>query len=308
MKAPRDLGTARPVLDARALLGECPRWSVRDSRLWWVDIAGRALHRFDPASGRDERWDLPSEPGCLALTRHGRVVLALRDGFHRFDPASGRLDLLAPAPYDPREFRFNDGRCDAAGRFFAGAMFELRTAERASVHCLERGRLREAWGPAQGLGVKVSNGLAFAADGLTLLQSDTPNHVIWRFDYDVATGTASHRRVFARVDADRDSPGYGGRPDGACFDARGGYWSAQYEGGRVLRFAPDGTVDAVVRVPARRPTMAAFGGPGLATLFVTTAREGASETELAEFPLSGGLFALETGHTGLPEPDYTDDP
>jgi sugar lactone lactonase YvrE len=294
MSTPRELGTARLVLDARATLGECPRWSSRESRLWWVDIAGRAIHRFDPASGHDERWALPSAPGCLAFARSGGLVVALRDGFHRFDSATGRLAALAPAPYDARDFRFNDGRCDAAGRFWAGAMYEPRTHERASMYCLERGALREAWGPAQGLGVKVSNGLAFSADGRALFQSDTPGHVIWRFDFDVATGEA------------RNSPAYGGRPDGACLDRDGFYWSAQYEGGRVLRFAPDGSIDAVLRVPVRRPTMVAFGGPDLATLFVTTAREGASEAELAEFPHSGGLFALETGHAGLPEPDYAD--
>lgn len=306
MTAPRDLGTARLVLDARATLGECPRWSGRESRLYWVDIAGRALHRFDPASGRDERWSLPSEPGCFALRRAGGLVLALRDGFHGFDPSTGRLEAIAAAPYDPCEFRFNDGRCDAAGRFWAGAMYEPRTDARASMYCLERGTVREAWGPAQGLGVKVSNGLAFSADGRTLFQSDTPGHVIWRFDFDGATGRATRRREFARVPADRGSPAYGGRPDGACLDREGFYWSAQYEGGRVLRFTPDGAVDAVLRVPARRPTMIAFGGPDLATLFVTTAREGAGEAELAEFPHAGGLFALATGHAGWPEPDYAD--
>lgn len=306
MTAPRDLGTARLALDARALLGECPRWSARESRLWWADIAGLALHRFDPATGRDERWAMPSEPGCFALARAGGLVVAMRTGFHRFDADRGTLEPIAPAPFDPRDFRFNDGRCDARGRFYAGAMFEPRTEERAAMFCLERGRVREAWGPAQGLGVKVSNGLAFAEDGRSLLQADTPNHVIWRFDYHEAAGTVSNRRAFARVPADRESPGYGGRPDGACFDAEGFCWSAQYEGGRVLRFAPDGTVDAVVRVPVRRPTMVAFGGPRLATLYITTAREGAGSAELAEFPLAGSLFAIETGHTGLAEPDYAD--
>jgi sugar lactone lactonase YvrE len=172
------------------------------------------------------------------------------------------------------------------------------------MHCLEDGRVREGWGPGSGWGVKVSNGLAFSPDGRTLYQSDTPNHVVYRFDFDVATGSVANRREFARVPGDRSAPGYGGRPDGAAVDREGCYWSAQYEGARVVRFTPEGVPCGIVRVPARRVTMVAFGGAALATLYVTTAREGASAAELADFPHSGGLFACEVGVEGLAEPSY----
>ena len=300
----RDYGTARLLLDARATLGECPLWSLRDQALYWVDIAGKAIHRFDPASGQDHVWPTPSEPGCIALARAGGLVVALRDGFYRFATSTGTLSKIAEAPYDTSTMRFNDGRCDAQGRFWAGAMFEPRTAERASMWCLERGRVREGWGPNTGLGVKVSNGLAFSLDGRTAYQSDTPNHVIYRFDVDPAAGTVGTRVVFAQLPDDRPSPTYGGRPDGAAIDAEGCYWSAQYEGGRVLRFSPAGKIIGVLHVPVRRPTMVAFGGPALTTLFVTSAREGASPEELAEFPQSGGLFACDVGVAGRPEPEY----
>lgn len=304
MSALRDYGLARLALDARAQLGECPLWSVSEQALYWVDIDGHSIHRFDPATGVDNHWTMPCEPGCIAFAQRGGLVAALRDGIYRFLPASGELRRIANAPYDATQMRFNDGRCDAEGRFWAGAIYEPRTLERASMYCLDSGVLREGWGPGQGLGVKVSNGLAFSPDGRAVYQSDTPNHVVYRFDFDAATGHAANRRVFARVDDDRASADYGGRPDGAAVDREGFYWSAQYEGARVLRLTPDGEACAVIRVPARRVTMVAFGGPALTTLYITTARQGANEAELADFPHSGGLFACEVEVAGPPEPQY----
>jgi sugar lactone lactonase YvrE len=137
-------------------------------------------------------------------------------------------------------------------------------------------------------------------------QSDTPNHVIYRFPFDEANGKVGPREVFARCAADRTDPDYGGRPDGAAIDSEGNYWSAQYEGGRVLRFSADGAVTGVVRVPARRTTMIAFGGPQLKTLYITTAREGAGAEELAIQPHAGGIFAIELDTAGRAEPQYID--
>lgn len=303
-RAPDDLGTAHLVLDAQAELGECPLWSADEQALYWVDIAGHAIHRFYPATGEDRHWSVPSEPGCIARASSGTLIAALRSGFHRFDSTTGNLTKITGAPYDTATQRFNDGRCDARGRFWAGAMFEPRTTEAAAMWCLEGDQVREGWGPRTGLGVKVSNGLAFSPDGRWVYQSDTPHHVIYRFPFDVDAGAAGRRETFARLPDNRGESGYGGRPDGAAVDAQGNYWSAQYEGARVLRFDPKGMLTGVLRVPARRPTMIAFGGPNLTTLYITTAREGASAAELAEFPQSGGLFAIDVDVPGCPEPAY----
>ncbi len=299
-------GEAKAIGTAIALLGECPLWSVRDQALYWVDISGRAIHRFKPADHTETRWPAPSEPGCIALAEAGGLIAALRAGFFRFDPDGGEFLKIAEAPYDPASFRFNDGRCDAAGRFFAGAMFEPRTAEHASMYVLDKGQVREAWGPKQGWGVKVSNGLAFSADGCWAFQSDTPNHVVYQFEFDQVAGRASHRRIFAERPANRTDPAYGGRPDGAAIDAEGCYWSAQFEGGQVLRFSPGGEVIGRVGVAARRTTMVAFGGDKLQTMYITTAREGATPDELTGFPHAGKLFAIDLPVAGRAEPLYRD--
>ena len=301
-----EIRDVRLVLDARAALAECPLWSEREQKLYWVDISGRMINRFDPATGQNAHWPMPCEPGCVALAASGGLVAALRDGFYRFYPVDARLEKIADAPYDTTTMRFNDGRCDAAGRFWAGAMFEPRTAEAASVYCLERGRVRRGWGPEEKLGVKVSNGLAFTADGRHVFQSDTPNHVVFQFPFDVKTGTIGTRREFARRPDNRSDADYGGRPDGAAVDSEGNYWSAQYEGRRVLRFSPRGEVTGVVHVPSKRVTMVAFGGADLRTLYITTAREGAAESELAAEPHAGGIFACELEVAGRAEPLYVD--
>ena len=248
---------------------------------------------------------MPSEPGCIALANDGLVV-ACRDGFYRFFPATETLTKIADAPYDQSNMRFNDGKCDAHGRFWAGAMYEPRTAALAAMFVLERGLVRTAWGPAQGFGVKVSNGLAFAADGRSVYQSDTPNHVVYRFAID-AHGSALSRDPWVRCPADKTAADYGGRPDGATLDRAGNYWSAQYEGGRVVCFSPAGEIEQVIHVAAKRTTMAAFGGADLQTLYITTAREGASADELLQYPQSGGIFACRLDHAqGLPAPFYLD--
>ncbi len=297
---------AELVFDARAELAECPLWSVAEQCLYWIDITGRRLHRYDPATGLDRVWWVPCEPGCIALAHGGGLVAALRDGFYRFYPEQSRFHKLADAPYDTADMRFNDGRCDASGRFWAGAMYQPRTSEQAAMFCLEGGMVCLGWGPEEDLGVKVSNGLAFAADGRSLFQSDTPNHVIYRFGFDMATGHVGERSVFARLPAKGEQALYGGRPDGAAIDTEGCYWSAQYEGGRVLRFSPQGEIIGVVHVPVMRPTMIAFGGADLRTLYITSAREGAADEELARQPQAGGIFAVRLEVAGRPEPLYRD--
>lgn len=284
----------RCVLDIKARLGECPQWSVDEQVLYWVDIDAPSLNRFDPASGVNLALPMPESIGSFAFRKSGGFVLALRSGLWFADSHGRPTQKIADAPYDGAHHRFNDGRCDRQGRFFAGFMNERRDANTAALW-----RLDPDLAFAEVLGdIMVSNGLAWSPDGRTMYHADTPTHVIRAFDYDPATGTPANPREFARFRGETD------RPDGGAVDAQGCYWTAFFRGGKVLRLSPQGHVLAEHAVPAMCPTMCAFGGPDLATLFVTTARTQRDDAELARLPLSGGLFAMRVDVPGLPEPSF----
>ena len=291
-----------PTPDA---LGESPFWHPQEQRLYWVDIPGRRVARVAvdglQAQGAVEYWPLDEEPGCIAPVQGGGLVLALRSGIHLARAWGGPLQLLAAAPYDTRKQRFNDGKCDPQGRFWAGSLYEPKDQTLGALYMLDGHGLHAMQG-----GVTTANGLAWSPDGRTAYWADTAAHQVRAFDVDPASGQLSNGRVFHQMPP--KSPGwawgsatpYGGRPDGAAVDAEGCYWSAQYEGGRLLRLSPKGEVLAEVPMPVMCPTMPCFGGPDLKTLFVTTARHGRSEAELAQYPDSGCVFAMRLAVAGLP--------
>ncbi len=288
----------RVAVATPALLGEGPMWVAEGQALWYCDIPARRLHRFEPGCGRSSHWDFHADIGSGAPCADGSFVLALRDGLWRFDPATDRRTLLAEPPYDGTEQRFNDGKADAAGRFWVGSIDEPRRPARAALYCFDEGRLT-----TRQQGITVSNGLAWSPDQRTMYWTDTSAHTVWAFDYELSTGAMSRRRVFASFaakPADGNLAGYGGRPDGAATDAEGCYWVAMYEGGRVLRFSPAGELLREVRLPALCPTMPCFGGPDLRTVFVTSASINRPAEELARLPYSGAVFAFEVDVPGLP--------
>ncbi len=289
----------QPVAVPLSELGESPFWHAGERALYWCDIAGKALHRYQPAGGGHRSWPMPSEPGCCAPAIDGSLVLALRDGFYRLQPRIGRLTLLAAALHDPAEQRYNDGRCDAAGRFWVGTVFEPKTAPAAGLFRLEGGP--EGLVVTRQAGdVTTANGLAFSPDGRTMYWTDTPAHRIDRFDFDLASGAISNRREFARFPPRDPGTEYGGRPDGACVDRDGNYWVAMYEGGRLLQLSPAGKTLQAVEMPVRCPTMPCFGDDDHRTLYITSARRGRSAEELASTPLAGSVFALRLEVPGLP--------
>ncbi len=286
-------------------LGESPFWHPAEQRLYWVDIPGRRIKRLAlaglQASGPVEHWPLDEEPGCIAPLHGGGLVLALRSGIYRAREWGGALQRLAAAPYDSTKQRFNDGKCDAQGRFWVGSLYEPKDQALGTLYMLDGQGLQAMQG-----GVVTANGLAWSADGRTLYWADTAAHQVRAFDFDAASGQLTKPRVFYQAAlkpagwAWGSATPYGGRPDGAAVDAEGGYWSAQYEGGRLLRIAPNGQVLAEVPTPALCPTMPCFGGTDLKTLFITTARHGRSEAELAQFPGSGCVWAMRVEVAGLP--------
>jgi len=290
------------VLPAGAQLGECPVWSPAEARLYWVDIDGRAVHRYDPATGLDEQRPAPGRPGSLALTATpGRLLVAVERRLAFFDwPSGAWLDWIPLEPDGGGGNRLNDGRCDPAGRFWVGSMFDPATAGRTTglLHRIDRDGTAVTVRSAIG----VSNGLAFSPDGRTMYFADTHRDTVWAYDYDLDSGDATNERVFL------DFASLPGRPDGACVDEDGCYWSACVFGSMVVRVTPAGAIDRRIVVSVEKPTMPAFGGPGLSTLFITTIGGGGSHPNDRTQPDAGGLFALDAGVKGLPEPWFQGGP
>ncbi len=281
-----------------SLLGESPLWLAESGSLLWCDIPGRCLNRWRMADGRHDSWSFDEEVACAAPLASGQLLLAGRHGLYRFDPQDGRRERIAEAPYDPARQRFNDGKADPQGRLWVGTMCEQRDAAEAALFRWADGQLVRMAGD-----ITVSNGLAWSPDGATMYWSDTRAHRIDAFDFAADDGSLSRQRCFARFDAkpaDGSLDGYRGRPDGAAVDGEGAYWVAMFEGARLLRLAPDGSLLRDLPLPVRCPTMPCFGGPDLRTLFITTARHGRPAAELARQPLAGCVLTLRVDVPGLP--------
>lgn len=279
------------VCPASCRLGECPVWLADCAQLVFVDVTGRRLHRFDPRSGALTGVAIEEDIGFVAPARSGGFIAGLRSGIWLLDEAGRKRRLLARNPADVHTVRFNDGGIDMRGRLLIGTIDETRRDGRAGLYRLEADGLT-----AVASGLMTSNGVAFAPDGRTVYHSDTPRYVIYQCDYRPETGEVSNRRVFARLDpqaADR------GRPDGAAVDCDGCYWSALYEGSRVNRYHPTGRLIGEYPLPARCPTMPAFGGAHLTTLYVTTAK--------AADGSGGGLYAMQAERPGLPHQSFDDE-
>jgi len=278
------------LLDARALLGESPFWHPREHRLYWVDIEGRKIHRTDPATGSDEVMELAEQVGCIAPRTKGGLVAALENGCALIDDWGAAPRPFGPAVLaDKPQQRFNDGRVDAAGRLWVGSLTSDKPKRDAALYRLDPdGALSEIFG-----GLMTSNGAAFSPDGRIFYHADTPTHRVHAYDVDPATGALGGKRLFHRF-AEGE-----GRPDGAAVDAEGCYWSALWDGWRVVRLSPAGELLQTVDLPVQRPTMIAFGGADLKTAFVTSAGKNLTDEEREAQPHAGGVFSFDVEVPGL---------
>lgn len=291
---------AELILDARNATGECPVWSARENALYWVDIPAKKLHRYRLDDQRTDSWEAPQMLACIASYGDGTWLAGMEDGLFRIRPAEdGTLtsERLIDVEHPHPNMRFNDGRCDRQGRFWAGTMV-MDMAAASSVGALYRYSRdqREPLTPRI-TDLIVPNGLGFSPDGKIMYLSDSHPNVqkIWAFDYDIDTGMPRDRRLFVDMNL------YPGRPDGAAVDADGCYWICGNDEGVIHRFTPAGTLDRSLSVPVKKPSMCAFGGRDLDTLFVTSIRPGG---DLSDQPLAGGVFALQPGVKGLEEPFF----
>jgi sugar lactone lactonase YvrE len=275
-----------------AELGEGALWDARLERLWWVDILKSRLHRFDPASKSNETFEIGSPVGTVVPEEGRDVVLAVKNGFASFDSESGKLEMLAAMEHENPTIRFNDGKCDPAGRFWAGTMALGGRAGAGNLFCLER----DLSVTRKIKGVSISNGLGWNAAADTMYYIDSPSQRVLAFSYDNASGGISAPRTAVEIAASE------GAPDGMCVDAEGLLWIAIWGAGKVARFNPaDGGRLAEVKVEgANLTTSCAIGGAAQTTLYITTAREHLSPEDLKSQPHAGSLFSAEVGVKGQP--------
>ncbi len=309
--------------DSRCELGESPFWHPLEQALYWIDIPGRAVLRTrgDIAASTVERWPLPQEPGCMAPARSGGLVIALRDGIYRAREWGGALTLLAPADYDTRTTRFNDGKCDPLGRFWAGTLYEPKDQRSATLYCLDPRSTAAPLLVAKANVAVTGNGLAFVpardapgeppAPG-ALYWADTQAPAVRAWDWNAQSNALTAERVFRQF-APKPSGWtfesgvpYLGRPDGATLDVDGNYWVAMFEGAQLLCFSPGGQQLAALPTPVQCPTMPCFGGEDLRTLFVTSARRGRPAAELVRLPASGYVVSTGVEMAGRPVDFFED--
>jgi sugar lactone lactonase YvrE len=281
------------VLKTKAVIGEGPVWSAQEQRLYWVDIPEKKIHVLDPGNGSNQTFVMPDLVTSATPRKSGGLVLSLRKSVAFFDPKTAKLDVLPDAEPDKPGNRFNDGKCDRQGRFWAGTMGDVDwdspvgslyrfDSDRKLVRMEER--------------VCCSNGLGWSPDSKTLYFAESFAYRIHAYDFDAATGSIGNRRLFASLE------GKGGAfPDGLTVDAQGFVWSAQPVFGRLVRYDPKGAIERIIELPVSRGTSCIFGGKNLDVLYVTTMRGTLTAAQLAEEPLAGSVLALRPGVTGIAE-------
>ena len=281
------------VADVKAILGEGPVWVARENALYWLDIKGRRIFRRAFDGGEAMSWETPMRVGSIAPRAAGGFIGGTEDGFALIDPEAGRYAIFDDPELERQSNRFNDGKLDRAGRFWAGTMDD---DEKEASGALYRVDADLSWTRIED-GYKVTNGPAFSPDGRTMYHNDSARQTVFAFDLD-ADGNASNKRVFAQFG---EGDGY---PDGMTVDADGCLWIAFWDGWCLRRFSPQAECIRTLQVPVQRPTSCVFGGPELDHLFITSARVGLDEKELETQPYAGGLFMLTPGERGLADREF----
>jgi len=292
---PRPLGPDRDdvrcAIPASLFLGEGPYWSAQDQQLYFVDILAPSVCAGDPAKGSYRSWAMPELTSFLIPRQEGGFVAGMQSELRAISPSMTESVTLARPETSRPGNRFNDGKCDRKGRLWAGTLAIDTTPGQGSLWRLDPGgKVHE-----MDRGFHVSNGLGWSPDDRLFYFTDTAKQTIYVYDFDSETGAIENRRVFVTV------PESEGKPDGLTIDAEGFVWSAHWDGWCVTRYDPDGHVERVINLPVPRPTSCVFGGADLQTLFVTSARIRLSAAQIADAPMSGSVFAIDTGIKGLPE-------
>lgn len=288
--------TATLLLDTKSTLGEGPIWDIEDACLWWINIEEGLVHRFDPATNVNRTFEIGQRIGTVVRRAKGGLVLAAHHGLIAFDPESEELTSIADPESDKPTNRFNDGKCDPAGRLWAGTLnFEDEGQPRGALYSMDaNGSVKQHLD-----GICVSNGIVWTSDAQTMYYIDSPTRKVDAFDFDNDAGVISHRRTAVTL---AEGLGY---PDGMAIDSEDKIWVALWDGWGVARFDPSsGDLLEKIDVPTSQVTACAFGGPNLDDLYITTARRGLADAALEKQPAAGGLFHVRTKVRGVPSSRY----
>jgi len=280
------------VYACQNILGEGPLWNPKEGAIYWVDIVGRKIQRYDPATGKYESFNTPYQTGFIAFREKGGMVCGTENGFYFCNPGSGEIEFITHPEEGKEGARFNDGKVDRMGRLWAGTMtpHDATSALYRLDTNLKVSKMVDK--------VTISNGIGWSPDNSLMYYADSNRYVIYCFDFDIQSGEISNRRTFAQMDASQ------GVPDGLTVDSEGYVWCAIYNGWKVMRFTPGGEISTEIKMPVSRPSSCTFGGVGMDELYITSISEGLSTHQKEKEPLAGDLFKVRTKTKGIPEPFF----
>ena len=282
-------------LKVKNTLGEGIIWDAASACVWWTDIDGSKLYRYQSEDKQLDHWTTPERLGSFALVSDSEfLICGFASGFAYFNPHSGELQWLEKIEQNNPGTRLNDGRADRQGRFWAGSMVESGDRGAGALYCFDQ-QLQVA---SKVSGLTISNGLCWSPDSTVMYHTDTPSRRIHAYDFDAATGAIANQRCLVRTEK-------GCFPDGSSVDAEGYIWNAQWGASQVVRYSPEGEVDFVLPLPVSQPTCVAFGGPRLDRLFVTSATQGFDEQTLSAEPEAGNVLVFQTNISGIADARFT---
>ena len=286
---------AELTLDAKATLGEGAIWNQKEKLLYWIDIEEGILHKFNPVSVEDKQFNLNKKIGTVVPSEKGGLIVALEDGIYHYDIINDSISFIVNPAENSSEIRFNDGKCDPAGRLWAGTMSLTGKQKEGALYCLNKDGTIEKKIDS----VSISNGIVWSLDNTRMYYIDTPTGKVKEYDYELTTGKISFTKNAVVISPDM------GHPDGMTIDSKGNLWIALWGGSAVGCWDPEnGKLLCKINVPVLNVTSCAFGGENLETLFITTASQGIPQVELEKYPYRGGLFKADPGVKGVPAFSY----
>jgi len=275
------------IENSKSILGEGPFYKEDENSLYWTDIKDKKIYKYDLSSKKVEHFQFTKAIGSFAFTSENKLLATTNEGYEYLDLKTKEITSLINPEHELINNRFNDGKCDSYGRYFAGTMDNNEENITGSLYCLDKNIILK-----KEKDLFISNGLGWNKDSSKFYLTDSPKRVIYVYDYDLETSKMSNKQIFVHI---KEEDGY---PDGLCLDEEDYIWSAHWAGSKVTRYKPDGSVDKIIELPVPNVTSCCFGGIDFKTLFITSAQKGLSNEELLTFPLSGNTFILETNVKG----------